>query len=147
MGFQAEMSIAMGGVTPVSPGGNALFAGWRNSGVWIGGRWGEVGLGLWDLPFNMNQTVGAGHAPYANASTSMAAGLLGGGLGSTAAGTVSGQDIGQFCVLGHRCDGDDVLQRRLQLPPPAEQPDLGSVPDLGGLPWPDRLRCHQRRHL
>ena len=80
-----------------APAATALFAGWRNSGVWLGGRWGEVGLGLWDLPFNMNQTVGAGHAPYANASTSMAAGLLGGGLGSTAAGTVSGQDFGQFC--------------------------------------------------
>jgi predicted porin len=97
MGFQAEASIAIGGVTPLSPGGNALFAGWRNTGLWLGGRWGEVGLGLWDMPFNLNQTLGAGHAPYANASTTMVAGLLGGGLGSTAAGTVSGQDIGQFC--------------------------------------------------
>jgi predicted porin len=97
MGFQAEASIAIGGVTPVSPGGNGLFAGWRNTGLWLGGRWGELGLGLWDLPFNMNQTVGAGHAPYANASTSMSAGLLGGGLGSTAAATSSGQDFGQFC--------------------------------------------------
>jgi predicted porin len=97
MGFQAEASIAIGGVTPVSPGGNGLFAGWRNTGLWLGGRWGEVGLGLWDLPFNMNQTTGAGHAAYANASTSMSAGLLGGGLGSTAAATSSGQDFGQFC--------------------------------------------------
>ena len=97
MGFQAELSIAMGGVTPESPGGNGVKAAWRNSGVWLGGRWGEVGLGLWDLPANLNQTLGAGHAPYANASTSMSAGLLGGGLGSTAAGTSSGQDIGQFC--------------------------------------------------
>jgi predicted porin len=96
MGFQAEASIAIGGVTPVSPGGNGLFAGWRNTGVWLGGRWGEVGLGLWDLPANMNQTVGAGHAAYANASTNMAAGLLGGGI-STNAGTSSGQDFGQFC--------------------------------------------------
>ena len=100
MGFQAEASIAMGGVTPVSGGGSGLFAGWRNSGVWLGGRWGEVGLGLWDLPFNMNQTLGAAHAPYANASTSMSAGLLGGGLGATAAGTASGQDFGQFCPGG-----------------------------------------------
>jgi predicted porin len=97
MGFQAELSIAMGGVTPESPGGNGVKAAWRNSGVWLGGRWGEFGLGLWDLPANMNQTLGAGHAAYANASTSMSAGLLGGGLGSTAAGTSSGQDIGQFC--------------------------------------------------
>ena len=97
MGFQAELSIAMGGVTPESPGGNGVKAAWRNSGVWLGGRWGELGLGLWDLPFNINQTLGAGHATYANASTSMSAGLLGGGLGSTAAGTSSGQDIGQFC--------------------------------------------------
>jgi predicted porin len=97
MGFQAEASIAIGGVTPVSPGGNGLFAGWRNTGLWLGGRWGEVGLGLWDLPFNMNQTTGAGHAAYANASTSMSAGLLGGGLGATAASTSSGQDFGQFC--------------------------------------------------
>jgi predicted porin len=96
MGFQAEMSIAMGGVTPESPGGNGVKAAWRNSGVWLGGRWGEVGLGLWDLPFNMNQTLGAAHAPYANASTSMAAGLLGGGV-STGPATISGQDHGQFC--------------------------------------------------
>jgi len=100
MGFQAEASIAMGGVTAVSGGGNGLFAGWRNSGVWLGGRWGEVGLGIWDLPFNMNQTTGAAHAPYANASTSMSAGLLGGGLASTAGGTSSGQDFGQFCPGG-----------------------------------------------
>ena len=100
VGFQAEASIAMGGVTAVSGGGNGLFAGWRNSGVWFGGRWGEVGLGLWDLPFNLNQTTGAAHAPYANASTSMSAGLLGGGLGATAAGTASGQDFAQFCPGG-----------------------------------------------
>jgi predicted porin len=98
MGFQAELSIAMGGVTQVTPGGNGVFAGWRNSGVWLGGRWGEVGLGIWDLPFNTNQTLGAAHAPYANASTSMSAGLLGGGLGSTAAATSSGQDFNQFCA-------------------------------------------------
>jgi predicted porin len=97
MGFQAELAMQLGGVTPVSPSGSGVFASWRNSGVWLGGRWGEVGLGLWDTPFNLNQTVGAGHAPYANASTSMSAGLLGGGLGSTAAGTISGQDFGQFC--------------------------------------------------
>ena len=45
-----------------------------------------------------NQTLGAAHAPYANASTSMSAGLLGGGLGSTAAATSSGQDFNQFCA-------------------------------------------------
>jgi predicted porin len=100
MGFQAEASIAMGGVTAVSGGGNGLFAGWRNSGVWLGGRWGEVGLGIWDLPFNLNQTTGAAHAPYANASTSMSAGLLGGGLSSTAGSTASGQDFAQFCPGG-----------------------------------------------
>jgi predicted porin len=98
MGFQAEASIAMGGVTPVSAGGsNGLFAGWRNSGVWLGGRWGEVGLGIWDLPFNLNQTTGAGHAAYANASTSMSAGLLGGGISTSGGGTQSGQDFGQQC--------------------------------------------------
>ena len=97
MGFQAELSMATGGVTPESPGAPGVKAAWRNSGVWLGGRWGEVGLGLWDLPFNINQTLGAAHAPYANASTSMAAGLLGGGLGSAAAGTSSGQGIGQSC--------------------------------------------------
>jgi predicted porin len=100
MGFQAEASIAIGGITAVSGGGNGLFAGWRNTGIWLGGRWGEVGLGLWDLPFNMNQTTGAGHAAYSNASTNMSAGLLGGGLGATAAGTSSGQDFAQFCPGG-----------------------------------------------
>jgi predicted porin len=100
MGFQAEASIAIGGVTPVSSGGNGLFAGWRNTGLWLGGRWGEVGLGLWDLPFNMNMTTGAGHAAYANASTTMVAGLLGGGVGGTSIGTSSGQDFGQFCNNG-----------------------------------------------
>ena len=101
MGFQAEASIAMGGVTAVSGGGsNGLFAGWRNSGVWIGGRWGEVGLGIWDLPFNMNQTTGAGHAAYANASTSMSAGMLGGGFSTAGGGTYSGQDFAQQCPGG-----------------------------------------------
>ena len=101
MGFQAEASIAMGGVTPVgASGSNGLFAGWRNSGVWLGGRWGELGLGIWDLPFNLNQTVGAGHAAYANASTSMAAGLLGGGISTAGGGTQSGQDFAQQCPGG-----------------------------------------------
>ena len=97
MGFQAELAMQSGGVTPMSPGGSGILSSWRNSGLWLGGRWGEFGIGIWDLPFNINQTLGAGHATYANASTSMAAGLLGGGLGSTAAATSSGQDIGQFC--------------------------------------------------
>jgi predicted porin len=48
----------------------------------------------------MNQTTGAAHAPYANASTSMSAGLLGGGLSSTAGSTASGQDFAQFCPGG-----------------------------------------------
>jgi predicted porin len=101
MGFQAEASIAMGGVTAVgASGSNGLFAGWRNSGVWLGGRWGEVGLGIWDLPFNMNQTTGAGHAAYANASTSMSAGLLGGGISTAGGGTQSGQDFAQQCPGG-----------------------------------------------
>jgi predicted porin len=96
VGFQGEMAMNMGGTTPVGVSANGVFLSWRNSGVWVGGRWGEVGLGLWDLPFNLNQTTGAGHAAYANASTVMAAGLLGGGLGSATA-TISGQDFGQFC--------------------------------------------------
>jgi len=101
MGFQAEASIAMGGVTAVSAGGsNGVFAGWRNSGVWLGGRWGEVGLGIWDNPFNMNQTTGAGHAAYANASTSMSAGMLGGGFTTAGGGTYSGQDFQQQCPGG-----------------------------------------------
>jgi predicted porin len=99
MGFQAEVgTIAMGGVTPESPSGNGVKVAWRNSGVWLGGRWGEVGLGIWDLPFNTNQTLGAAHAAYSNASTTMTAGLLGGGLMAPVAGaSSSGQDIGQFC--------------------------------------------------
>jgi predicted porin len=97
MGFQAEASIAIAGQTAVSSAGSGLFASWRNTGVWLGGRWGEVGIGLWDLPFNMNMTTGAGHAAYANASTTMIAGLLGGGLGGAPAGTASGQDFSQFC--------------------------------------------------
>ena len=129
-----------------APAATACKAAWRNSGVWLGGRWGEVGLGLWDLPFNMNQTLGAAHAPYANASTSMSAGLLGGGLGSTAAGTSSGQDIGQFCgasALG--AVGDDLLPERVQLPSPPEQLGLVSVADLGWIPWPRRVRRDRRR--
>ena len=147
MGFQAELSIAMGGVTPESPGGNGVKAAWRNSGVWLGGRWGEVGLGLWDLPFNINQTLGAAHAPYANASTSMSAGLLGGGLGSTAAGTSSGQDIGQFCgasALGRV--GDDLLPECAQLPSPPEQLGVVSVADLGWIAWPRSVRRNRRRN-
>jgi predicted porin len=96
MGFQAEAAIQLGGITPASGPSSGTFASWRNSGLWLGGRWGEVGLGIWDSPFNMNQTTGAGHAAYANASTTFAAGLLGGGLAS-AAGTISAQDVGQWC--------------------------------------------------
>lgn len=95
MGFQAEAAISMGGITPASGPSSGTFASWRNSGVWLGGRWGEVGLGIWDSPFNMNQTTGAGHSAYANASTTFAAGLLGGGVSGV--GTISAQDIGQWC--------------------------------------------------
>jgi len=97
MGFQAEAAIALGGITPASGPSSGTFASWRNSGLWLGGRWGEVGLGIWDSPFNINQTTGAGHAAYANASTTFAAGLLGGGLAAGGAGTISAQDLGQWC--------------------------------------------------
>ena len=97
MGFQAELAMQQGGITPQGGVSGGVTATWRNSGLWLGGRWGEVGLGVWDSPFTVNtNTLGAGHAPYANASTTFAAGLLGGGT-SAAAATVSGQDLGQWC--------------------------------------------------
>ena len=97
MGFQAELAMQQGGVTPQGGVAGGVTATWRNSGLWLGGRWGEVGLGVWDSPFTVNtNTLGAAHAPYANASTTFAAGLLGGGT-SAAAATVSGQDLGQWC--------------------------------------------------
>jgi len=97
MGFQAELAMQQGGVTPQGGVSGGVTATWRNSGLWLGGRWGEVGIGVWDSPFTVNtNTLGAGHAPYANASTTFAAGLLGGGM-SAAAATVSGQDLGQWC--------------------------------------------------
>src|SRR5262245_30066635 len=97
MGFQAELAMQQGGVTPQGGVSGGVTATWRNSGLWLGGRWGEVGIGVWDSPFTVNtNTLGAAHAPYANASTTFAAGLLGGGT-SAAAATVSGQDRGQWC--------------------------------------------------
>jgi predicted porin len=97
MGFQAELAMQQGGITPQGGVSGGVTATWRNSGLWLGGRWGEVGLGVWDSPFTVNtNTLGAAHAPYANASTTFAAGLLGGGTSASAA-TVSGQDLGQWC--------------------------------------------------
>jgi predicted porin len=95
MGFQAEVEARVGGIRPVSGTETGTFVFWRNSGVWLGGRWGEVGLGLWDSPYTINQGLGAAHAPYGNPSTTMVAGLLG---SSQADGSVSGQDLGQFCA-------------------------------------------------
>ncbi len=149
MGFQAEVgTIAMGGVTPESPSGNGVKVAWRNSGVWLGGRWGEVGVGIWDLPFNTNQTLGAAHAAYANASTTMTAGLLGGGLMAPVAGaSSSGQDIGQFCgASGSGRVGDDLLPECAQLPSPAEQLGVVSVADLGWIAWPRSVRRNRRRN-
>ena len=98
MGFQAEAAITVGASAATSGGGpSGSFATWRNSGLWLGGRWGEWGLGVWDSPFTVNtNTLGAGHAPYANASTTFAAGLLGGGTASSS-GTISAQDVSQSC--------------------------------------------------
>lgn len=98
MGFQAEAAITVGASQGTSGGGpSGSFATWRNSGLWLGGRWGEAGLGVWDSPFTVNtNTLGAGHAPYANASTTFAAGLLGGGTANSS-GTISGQDVSQNC--------------------------------------------------
>jgi len=96
MGFQAEMAVQAGGIRPAGGVDTGTFVWWRNSGLWLGGRWGEAGIGLWDSPFasNMN-TLGAAHSAYANASTSLAAGLLGGG--PVAAGHVAGYDVGALC--------------------------------------------------
>ena len=96
MGFQAEMAIAAGAIKPAGGTDSGTFVTWRNSGLWLGGRWGEVGLGVWDSPFTVNtNTLGAAHTTYGNAATTFAAGLLA-GLGN-ADGTISGQDLGQFC--------------------------------------------------
>jgi predicted porin len=43
MGFQAEVEARVGGIRPVSGTETGTFVFWRNSGVWLGGRWGEVG--------------------------------------------------------------------------------------------------------
>jgi len=97
MGFQAEMAITVAGITPIGVATNGVFTSWRNTGLWLGGRWGETGIGVWDAPFQLNTTLGAAHAPYGNASTTMFAGLLGGGVGGPAVGGIFGQDFGQFC--------------------------------------------------
>jgi predicted porin len=95
VGFQAELEARVNGVRPVSGTESGIFTSWRNTGVWLGGRWGEVGVGLWDSPYTQNQGLSAAHAPYANASTTMVAGLL---ATSFTDGSVSGQDLGQFCA-------------------------------------------------
>jgi predicted porin len=96
MGFQAEMAVQAGGIRPAGGIDTGTFVFWRNSGLWLGGRWGQVGIGLWDSPFAaITNTLGAAHSAYANTSTTLAAGLLGGG--PVAAGSVPGYDVGAFC--------------------------------------------------
>src|SRR5262245_7701828 len=95
MGFQAEIEARVATVRPVSGTEFGTFLTWRNSGVWLGGRWGEFGIGLWDTPFTLNtNNIGAAHAPYGNASTTLQSGVLGVGFADS---SVAGQDLGQFC--------------------------------------------------
>jgi predicted porin len=95
MGFQAEMEARVATSRPAGGTEFGTFVTWRNSGLWLGGRWGEFGIGLWDSPFTINtNTLSAAHSTYANASTSLAAGLLGIGFADS---SVAGQDLGQFC--------------------------------------------------
>ena len=42
MGFQAELAMQQGGITPQGGVSGGVTATWRNSGLWLGGRWGEV---------------------------------------------------------------------------------------------------------
>ena len=95
-GFQAEAAITLGGNSAQSSGTGGTVTTWRNTGVWVGGNaWGEVGWGMWDTPFNINMGLAPAHAAYANASTTMVAGLL--GTVPTGGGTISGYTVDAQC--------------------------------------------------
>jgi predicted porin len=95
-GFQAEAAITLGGNSAQSSGTGGTVATWRNTGVWVGGNtWGEVGWGMWDTPYNINMGLAPAHAAYANASTTMVAGLL--GTVPQGGGTISGYTVDAQC--------------------------------------------------
>jgi predicted porin len=95
-GFQAEVGLQAGGTTPVSGTSSGTGISQRNAGLWLGSNFGELGFGVWDSPYNINMGLSPLHAPYANPSTSMAAGFLG-GMPMGTAGTVSNRDVGEHC--------------------------------------------------
>jgi predicted porin len=94
-GFQAELGLQAGGVTPVSGTSSGTNISTRNTGVWLGSNFGELGFGIWDSPYNINMGLSPLHAPYANPSTSMAAGFL--GALPMNPGTISNRDVGEHC--------------------------------------------------
>ena len=97
-GFQAEAAIQLGGNNAQNSGTGAINVTWRNTGLWIGSnRFGEIGWGNWDTPFNTNMGLSPAHAPYANASTTMVAGLLGTLSAGGAGGTISGYTVDAQC--------------------------------------------------
>jgi predicted porin len=97
-GFQAEAAITLGGNSAQSSGTGGTVATWRNTGLWLGNnRFGEIGWGMWDTPINQNMGLSPAHAAYANASTTMVAGLLGTLSGGAAGGTISGYTVDAQC--------------------------------------------------
>jgi predicted porin len=94
--FQAELSVAGLGMTPISSSSGGTSPSYRNTGLALGSKaWGDIVLGVWDTPYNVNMNPAPQHAAYGNASTSFSAQLFGGlPLGPA---TNSGQTLAAMC--------------------------------------------------
>jgi predicted porin len=93
---QLELSMNVGGIGNQSASSGSTFVSNRNSAIALGGSsWGDIVLGIWDSPFNVNMNPAPQHAPYANPSTSFSAQLFGGN--PLASGTHSAQPLGMHC--------------------------------------------------
>jgi predicted porin len=96
---QLELSVQGVGYTPISSGSSGKYPSYRNSALALGSSaWGDVMIGTWDSPLNVNANPAPQHAAYGNASTSFSSQLL---LGNPMApATISSSDVVDACIGG-----------------------------------------------
>lgn len=95
--FQWEIgSLTFGGTLPVTMYSPGLGLMSRNSGLFVGGPWGEFGFGIWDTPFSGVGNYAPAYGPLINASMLMSSGILGGM--PFANGAVPGFPAQNFCI-------------------------------------------------
>ncbi len=97
--FQWEIgSLTFGGTLPQTMFSPGLTLQSRNSGVFLGGKWGEFGFGVWDTPISMLGNYAPQYAVLTNASTLLSSSIMG-GL-PFANGAVAGQTNLDYCKKG-----------------------------------------------